>query len=60
VYLATLSPQNPALSTYFVATLDMVGGGGASQKPTSQKQQKKETKETMRLPTTTTMPILTR
>jgi hypothetical protein len=29
MYLATLRPQNSALSTYFIATLDGVGGGGA-------------------------------
>ena len=29
MYLATLGPQNRALSTYFIATLDGVGGGGA-------------------------------
>jgi len=35
MYLAALPPQKRALSTYFVATADGVGGGGASQKPTT-------------------------
>lgn len=30
MYLATLGPQNRALSTYFIAILEGVGGGGAS------------------------------
>ena len=28
MYLASLGPQNSSLSTYFIATLDGVGGGG--------------------------------
>ena len=28
MYLATLGPQNSALSTYFIAAADGVGGGG--------------------------------
>ena len=50
MYLATLGPQNRALSTYFIATLDGVGGGGARQKRRSQKSsqttQQKPTAET--------------
>ena len=37
MYLAALVPQKVPLSTYFVATLDGVGGGGASQKSTHHK-----------------------
>ena len=29
MYLASLGPQNSSLSTYFIASLDGVGGGGA-------------------------------
>jgi len=29
MYLAALRPQKVPLSTYFIATLDGVGGGGA-------------------------------
>ena len=32
MYLATLRPQKSLLSTYFIATLDGVGGGGACYK----------------------------
>ena len=32
MYLASLGPQNSSLSTYFIATLDGVGGGGACYK----------------------------
>ena len=50
MYLATLRPQNSPLSTYFIATLDGVGGGGARQKRRSQKSsqitQQKPTAET--------------
>lgn len=35
VYLAALPPQKRALSTYFAATADGVGGGGPSTKPTT-------------------------
>ena len=35
MYLASLPPQNHALSTYFAATLEGVGVGGAPQKPTT-------------------------
>jgi len=35
LYLATLPPQKRALSTYFAATADGVGGGGPSKKPTT-------------------------
>ncbi len=37
MYLASLGPQKVPLSTYFIATLDGVGGGGASQKSTHNK-----------------------
>ena len=37
MYLATLGPQNSLVSTYFIASLDGVGGGGASQKSTHNK-----------------------
>ena len=46
MYLATLAPQNPALSTYFAATPDGVGGGGPSTKPTTSKHKKKPTFKT--------------
>jgi hypothetical protein len=32
MYLAALAPQNRALSTYFIAILEGVGGGGACYK----------------------------
>lgn len=32
MYLAALVPQKAPLSTYFIATLDDVGGGGACYK----------------------------
>ena len=32
MYLASLGPQNSSLSTYFIASLDGVGGGGACYK----------------------------
>ena len=37
MYLATLGPQNSLVSTYFIASLDGVGGGGSSQKSTHTK-----------------------
>jgi hypothetical protein len=41
MYLATLGPQNSPLSTYFIATLDGVGGGGA-RKTTNKKSHAKK------------------
>lgn len=32
MYLASLGPQNSLVSTYFIAILDGVGGGGACYK----------------------------
>ena len=37
MYLAALVPQKVPLSTYFIATLDGVGGGGMPQKSTHHK-----------------------
>ena len=34
MYLAALGPQNLYVSTYFTATVDGVGGGGPTKKPT--------------------------
>ena len=34
MYLAALVRENPPLSTYFIATVDGVGGGGPTKKPT--------------------------
>ena len=34
MYLAALVRENPSLSTYFIATVDGVGGGGPTKKPT--------------------------
>jgi len=35
MYLATLPPQKRALSTYFAASVEGVGGGGSPKKPTT-------------------------
>lgn len=42
MYLATLVPRNLPLSTYFIAIHDVVGVGGASQKPTNKKATQKK------------------
>lgn len=44
MYLATLGPQNLPLSTYFIAILEGVGGGGPSTKHTTHKQKKRSRK----------------
>ena len=44
MYLATLPPQKRVLSTYFIAILDGVGGGGPSQKSTTYKHKKRSRK----------------
>ena len=60
MYLATLAPQNWALSTYFAATADGVGGGGPPTKPTTCKHKKnpRSKREPKRLPSSSTVSVL--
>ena len=46
MYLATLVPRNLPLSTYFIATLDDVGGGGAYKTTNKKATQKKRGSKT--------------
>mgnify|MGYP001185792128 CR=1 FL=1 len=45
MYLATLGPQNSLLSTYFIASLDGVGGGGTHKKARAKNTGKKQNKK---------------
>ena len=48
MYLASLGPQKALLSTYFIASLDGVGGGGATQKSTHHKTKNLTSDRTLR------------
>ena len=52
MYLATLRPQKSLLSTYFIANLDDVGGGGTHKKARAKNTGKKQSNKTLSFPTT--------
>mgnify|MGYP007078979470 CR=1 FL=1 len=52
MYLATLGPQKSLLSTYFIANLDDVGGGGTHKKARAKNTGKKQSNKTLSFPTT--------